>query len=122
MKLPGPCTILCNGFLVWIFFLNRKEEDEEEEEEIFYSYLEKLRYGLRRESFVEVEVWFLQRELKGNKFDPQDFDALGHEAEEGNECAFKPLHESVRLRIISKFGSGLFYDSLSLSRRSSLGL
>lgn len=67
--------------------------------------LEKLRYGLRRESFVEVEaeVWFLQRELKGNKFDPPDTDALGHEAEEGNECAFKPLHESVRLRIVSKF-------------------
>lgn len=73
---------------------------------------------MRRESFVEVEVWFLQRELKGNKFDPQDFDALGHEAEEGNECAFKPLHESVRLRIISKFESGLFYDSLSLSLAS----
>lgn len=74
---------------------------------------------MRRESFFEVEVWFLQRELKGNKFDPQGFDALGHEAEEGNECAFRPLHGSVRLRIISKFESGLFYDSLSLASQAS---
>lgn len=59
-----------------------------------------MRYGLRREKFG---VCFLEGQFKEvKKLAAPGFDGFEHE-DEGNECAFRPLHESVKLRIVSQF-------------------